>query len=99
MKRNHEAALFQFLADYDTHRDRLLQSDYYHGLTPSDNTVWTVWDATLERIEAQYYPHARLLPAFLARLNRPLIQDERFRLASLQIHKVYPAIGGQHPPV
>ncbi len=82
-------ALRQYLADYARHRDDLLQSEHYRGLSASDKTVWTAWDTTLEKIERR---HADLRPglllAFLARFSDGVVQDELFRLASLRISSV-----------
>ena len=79
---NQEVALKQYLADYGKHRDELLRSDYFQGLSMSDKTVWTVWDTTLEKIEGKY-PEVRSGLAFLAYFSHGIIQDELFRLVSL----------------
>lgn len=78
-----KATLEQYLINYDRHQDSLLRSEYFQGLSFYNKTVWTVWDATLEKIQ-QRYPglHAESLLAFLAHFNREMIQDELFRLAS-----------------
>jgi tetratricopeptide (TPR) repeat protein len=77
-------AVRQYLADYKKHRDDLLQSEQFRGLSSSDKTVWTVWNTTFKKLEKD---HARFLPtallAFLARFKGSTIQDEMFRLASL----------------
>lgn len=79
-----EQALVQFLIDYDMHRDEMLQMDGFRGLLPTEKTVWTVWDNTLQKIMRD---HPRLQPdlllAFLARFKGRVIQDEMFRLAAL----------------
>ena len=79
---NQEVALKQYLADYGKHRDELLRSDYFQGLSVSDKTVWTVWDTTLEKIEGKY-PDVRSGLAFLAYFSQGIIEDELFRLVSL----------------
>jgi tetratricopeptide (TPR) repeat protein len=78
-----EQALTQYLADYDTHRDELLQMDNFRGLLQTEKTVWTVWDTTLERITNDYGLQPGLLLTFLAYFKGNIIQDEMFRLASL----------------
>lgn len=89
-----EAALMQYVADYDRHRDELLQDDRLRGLLPTEKTVWTVWDTTLKKLEKD---HARFQPtlllAFLARFKGTIIQDEMFRLASLGIATVNHELG------
>lgn len=57
-----ELALLQYVADYDRHRDELLQMDGLRGLLPTQKTVWTVWDTTLEKITRE---HSRLQPELL----------------------------------
>ena len=78
-----EQALMQYLADFDRHRDEMLQMDGFRGLLPTQKTVWTVWDTTLEKITKE---HAHLQPSvlltFLAHFNGSIIQDEMFRLAA-----------------
>ncbi|KAK3324839.1 P-loop containing nucleoside triphosphate hydrolase protein [Apodospora peruviana] len=77
-------ALSQYLADYDRHRDELLQMDGFQGLLPTEKTVWTVWDTTLQKIRRKY---SRLQPdlllTFLAQFKGSIVQDESFRLACL----------------
>jgi tetratricopeptide (TPR) repeat protein len=79
-----EQALSQYLADFDRHRNELLQMDVFRGLLPTQKTVWTVWDTTLEKITKE---HAGLQPemllTFLAQFKGSIVQDEIFRLASL----------------
>ncbi|KAI9771113.1 MAG: hypothetical protein M1840_002464 [Geoglossum simile] len=83
------SALWQYLTDYDRHQDDLLRSDYSHGLSATDKTVWTVWDTMLERLERRYAElQPGLLLAFLARFSGGVVQDELFRLASLAISTV-----------
>ncbi|KAK4667919.1 LOW QUALITY PROTEIN: uncharacterized protein QC764_0111100 [Podospora pseudoanserina] len=45
-----DKALQRYLADYERHRDELLQMDFFRGLLATEKTVWTVWDTTLEKI-------------------------------------------------
>jgi len=95
-----EQALVRYLADYDRHRDELLQMDGFQGLLPTQKTVWTVWDTTLEKItreDARLQPSARLQPAllltFLAQFKAGIVQDEVFRLASLGMARVDSVMG------
>jgi hypothetical protein len=82
-------ALRQYLQRYARHKDSLLRNASFRGLLPSEKTVWTVWDTTLEKIEAlekleNSSPDlpARLLLPFLAHFSGAVVQDELFRLAS-----------------
>ncbi|KAK3353279.1 hypothetical protein B0T25DRAFT_207363 [Lasiosphaeria hispida] len=77
-----EHTLSQYLADYDRHRDKLLQMDDFQGLFPTQKTVWTVWDTTLEKIRREHsHLQPELLLTFLAQFKGSIIQDESFRLA------------------
>jgi hypothetical protein len=91
-----EGALVRYLTDYERHRDELLRIDHFRGLLPTEKTVWTVWDTTLEKLEKE---HAHLQPilllAFLARFRGTLVQDEMFRLASLGMALVDQELGGE----
>ncbi|KAK1976078.1 hypothetical protein LZ30DRAFT_806571 [Colletotrichum cereale] len=77
-------ALTQYLTDYDRHHGELLKMDEFRGLRPTDKTVWTVWDATLEKIRKE---HTSVRPDFLltllAHFKGNIVQEEMFRLASL----------------
>ncbi|KNG46426.1 alpha beta-hydrolase [Stemphylium lycopersici] len=82
-------ALRRYLQRYTRHKDSLLRSEDFRGLLESEKTVWTVWDTTLEKIEALEAPEdsssdlpARLLLHFLAQFRGAVVQDELFRLAS-----------------
>jgi len=81
-----EAALIQYLADYNLHRDELLKMDGFQGLLATEKTVWTVWDTTLEKITRN---HPNLQPGFLltflAHFKGTTIPDETFRFAALSI--------------
>ncbi|KXX72981.1 Protein SERAC1, partial [Madurella mycetomatis] len=89
-----EQALLRYLADYDRHRDELLQMDGFRGLRPTEKTVWTVWDTTLEKIAKE---NERLRPdmllTFLAHFKGSIVQDELFRLASLGTEEVEAELG------
>ncbi|KAK0734715.1 P-loop containing nucleoside triphosphate hydrolase protein [Lasiosphaeria miniovina] len=91
-----EHALSQYLADYDRHRDELLQMDGFRGLLPTQLTVWTVWDTTLEKIKRE---HSRLQPelllTFLAQFKGSIVQDELFRLACLGMTTVDAQLDGE----
>jgi tetratricopeptide (TPR) repeat protein len=86
------AALQQYPADYDRHKDDLLQQESFCKLSAYEKSLWTVWNTTLDAIEARYrdmripeekIPKVRNLLTFLAHFDRGNIQDELFRLASL----------------
>ncbi|KAK0731303.1 hypothetical protein B0H67DRAFT_639713 [Lasiosphaeris hirsuta] len=79
-----EQSLVRYLADYDRHRDELLQMEDFRGLRPTEKTVWTVWDTTLEKITKEN-EHLRpsMFLTFLAHFKGSIVQDEMFRLASL----------------
>ncbi|KAK4652120.1 hypothetical protein QC762_0099710 [Podospora pseudocomata] len=89
-----DKALQRYLADYERHRDELLQMDFFRGLLATEKTVWTVWDTTLEKIAME---NKGLLPdvllTFLAHFKGGIIQDEMFRLASLGMEKVKANMG------
>lgn len=84
----------QYLEDYDRHRDELLQMDDLRGLSPTEKTVWIVWDTTWAKIERE---HADLQPSllltFLAHFKDAVIQDELFRLATLGMIAVDEELG------
>jgi hypothetical protein len=89
-----ERSLTQYLEDYERHRDDLLQMDHLRGLSPTERTVWTVWDTTLEKIEREYPQwQPGLLLKFLAYFQGTIVQDEMFRLASLGISTVVDELG------
>ena len=88
--------LRRYPAIYEKHRDDRLQSEEFRGLLPSDKTVWTVWDTTLEKIEKRYSKlRPDLVLAFLARFRGVVVQDELFRMASLIIPKVCEELYGR----
>lgn len=89
-----EQSVTQYLEDYEKHRDELLQMDYLRGLSPTERTVWTVWDTTLEKIEREYTQlQPGLLLTFLAHFQGTIIQDEMFSLASLGMSTVVEELG------
>ncbi|KAH8891610.1 hypothetical protein GQ53DRAFT_823630 [Thozetella sp. PMI_491] len=88
-------ALTQYLEDFITHRDELLQMDAFRGLKPTEKTVWTVWDTTLEKIRRDNPNlHPDRLLTLLAHFKGTIIQDEIFRLASLSM----PLLKGEAGP-
>ena len=87
-----EEALKQYLTDYDTHQDELLQRAGFRGLSMSKKTIWTVWDTTLAKIEDQY-PNVRPALAFLAHFKHGIIQNELFRLACLGFPAINEELG------
>ncbi|KAJ5503479.1 hypothetical protein N7463_006353 [Penicillium fimorum] len=89
-----EQSLTQYLADYEKHRDELLQMNHLRGLSPTERTVWTVWDTTLEKIEREYMQwQPSLLLTFLAHFHGTIVQNEMFRLASLGMLAVNDELG------
>ena len=85
-------ALQRYLQNFVRHKESLLRNESFRGHTPSGKTVWTVWDMTLEKIDALEKLEnsnpavpARLLLAFLSRFKGTVIQDELFRLASATV--------------
>ena len=88
-----EQALSHYLADYDRHRNELLQMDGFQGLLPTQKTVWTVWDTTLKKITRDHPSlQPELLLTFLAQFKGSIVQDEMFRLASLGMATVDDAL-------
>jgi hypothetical protein len=89
-----EAALMQYIGDYDRHQDELLQDDSVCGLLPTKKTMRTVWDTTLDKLQKD---HGRLRPNFLfvffACFKGAIVQDEMFRLASIGAHDVGQKLG------
>ncbi|KAF6806669.1 Kinesin light chain 5, partial [Colletotrichum plurivorum] len=87
-------ALSQYLADYDRHHSKLLKMDAFRGLRPTEKTVSTVWNATLEKIRRQHpFERPELLLQFLAHFHGAIVQEEMFRLASLGMPIVKAKIG------
>lgn len=79
-----EHAIMQYLSDFAMHRDELLQIDNFRGLLPTEKTVWTVWDKTLQKITNDYVDlQPVLLLTFLAHFKGTIIQEEMFRLAAM----------------
>ncbi len=77
-------ALTRYLVDYNRHRDELLKMDDFRGLLPTEKTVWTVWDTTLDKITKKYTDlKPNILLTFVAHFRGSIVQDELFRLASL----------------
>jgi tetratricopeptide (TPR) repeat protein len=92
-----EQSLTQYLEDYEKHRDELLQMDHLRGLTPTERTVWTVWDTTLRKIEREYTQwHPGLLLTFLANFHGNIVQNEMFRLASHGMFAVNHELGEEN---
>ncbi|KAK4170640.1 hypothetical protein QBC36DRAFT_150906, partial [Triangularia setosa] len=89
-----DKALQGYLANYERHRDELLQMDFFRGLLASEKTVWTVWDTTLEKITKENNGlRPDILLTFLAHFKGGIIQDEMFRLASLGMKEVKANLG------
>lgn len=89
-----EQSVTQYLEDYEKHRDELLQIDHLRGLSPTERTVWTVWDTTLEKVEREYTQlQPGLLLKFLAHFQGTIVQDEMFRLASVGMSAVVDELG------
>ncbi|KAF2015045.1 TPR-like protein [Aaosphaeria arxii CBS 175.79] len=91
-----ESALQYYLKYHKRHRDDLLKNEEFRGLLQSKKTVWTVWDTTLERIrDISGDNHADLLLAFLAHFRGTVVQDELFRIGSLELSIVNQTLYGQ----
>ncbi|KEY74892.1 hypothetical protein S7711_09765 [Stachybotrys chartarum IBT 7711] len=87
-------ALLRYIKDYDRHRDELLRMDNFRGLLPTQKTVWTAWQTTLDKITADHADlQAGLLLTFLAQFRGTIIQEEMLRLASLGMAGVDAEIG------
>ena len=86
---NAATAMERYLGDFQRHQDELLRSNALEGLTPYEQTVWTVWDASLTTIQKRHRDQSpvRLLQ-FLARFDRTNIPDELFRRASFGLRKL-----------
>ena len=81
---NPEHAIMQYLSDFIMHRDELLRMDNFRGLLPTEKTVWTVWDKTLQKIMNDFaHLQPGLLLTFLAHFKGIIIQEEMFRLAAM----------------
>ena len=82
-------ALAHFLDDYKKHQNELLRTNQYIGLSSYEKTVWTIWDTTLQKIEARHSDrHSKLLLVFLGHLSSEYAQNELFKLASLKFPSV-----------
>jgi tetratricopeptide (TPR) repeat protein len=83
-----EYGLKRYLEDYNIRMDELLQSEKFYGLSDENKTVWTVWDTTIQKLE-EWYPDLQLglFLSLLARFEQPVVHDEVFRLATLEIHR------------
>jgi hypothetical protein len=84
-----EDALTQYLDDFTRHGDALLQIDRFQELRPTQKTVWTVWDTTLNKINRDHPQlNPSLLLTFLAQFQGTIVEDEILRLAALGIPEV-----------
>ncbi|RFN43622.1 protein serac1 [Fusarium flagelliforme] len=82
-------ALLRYIEDYDEHRDELLRMEHFHGLLPTQKTIWTAWQTTLDKITTKHGDlQAELLLMVLAQFRGTIIQDEMLRLASLGMSAV-----------
>jgi hypothetical protein len=89
-----ESALTRYPEEFTRHGGTLLQMDDFRGLRPTEKTVWTVWDTTLDKIRRDYPQlHPSLLLTFLAHFRGTTVQDEILRLAALGIPRVQSTIG------
>ncbi|OQN96102.1 hypothetical protein B0A48_18348 [Cryoendolithus antarcticus] len=90
-----------YLADFQRHKDRLLRSREYVEATGHDQTIWTVWEASLtslrdvEKRDTSIHPIDFL--ALLTCLDRANIQTEMFRLASGGMHEACAATDTELP--
>ena len=81
-----QGAMRRYLADFQGHQDRLLQSNEYIAASQYDQTVWTVWEASLTSLRGIEDGQQDIRPVafltLLTLLDRANIQTELFRLAS-----------------
>ena len=81
-------AMRRYVADFQRHQDILLRSNEFVHTSVNRKTVWTAWETSLtalrnlERSETDISPVSLL--TFLSQFDRANIQDELFRLASLE---------------
>lgn len=75
--------LESYLKDLEAHRDDILRSESTKGLSPYHQTVWTVWDTSLDALDAMFpnLPSRQLL-AFLSHIDAIKIPNEVFHLVS-----------------
>ncbi|KAK3616048.1 hypothetical protein LTR22_027199 [Elasticomyces elasticus] len=79
-------AMHRYLTDFQRHQDKLLQSKEFNEASHYDQTVWTVWEASLASLRSIEDRESLIQPvAFLTLLtflDRANIRTELFRLAS-----------------
>ncbi|KAJ6023757.1 hypothetical protein N7540_004554 [Penicillium herquei] len=69
-------ALSQYFDDFEKYHDALLKMNELRGLSPTEKTVWTVWDTTLDKIDKENdHFQPGLLLTFMAHFKGPIIQD------------------------
>ncbi|KAK3613969.1 hypothetical protein LTR22_027940 [Elasticomyces elasticus] len=80
------SAMHRYLTDFQRHQDKLLQSKEFVEAAHYDQTVWSVWEASLTSLRSIEDRESLIQPvAFLTLLtflNLANIQTELFRLAS-----------------
>jgi tetratricopeptide (TPR) repeat protein len=76
-----EDSLQDYLAEFRSHRDVLLEENPLTNLTTYDKTVKSVWSTTFDAIQSAN-PTSKYLFILLAYLNRDHLVDELFSLAS-----------------
>ncbi|CAK7237004.1 hypothetical protein SBRCBS47491_009829 [Sporothrix bragantina] len=76
-----EVGITQYLADLNSNRDELLKSTVFQELLPTQKTVWTAWDLTLEKLDKHHgNAQARLLLTWLAHFDGTVIHYDIFNL-------------------
>ncbi|KAH6653678.1 hypothetical protein BKA67DRAFT_660234 [Truncatella angustata] len=74
--------LERYLQDYKNHKNQLLKDNMVKRVTLYNQTIWTVWDTSLDAIDKMSSFPSRLLLTLLAHMDPAKIQDEIFRLAA-----------------
>ncbi|KAM0712532.1 hypothetical protein Q7P37_011629 [Cladosporium fusiforme] len=88
-----DIALRRYLADYRNRQEELLRDDDYAKAVPYKKTIWTVWDTSFLSLQKAEINKpaicATQLLAFLTLFDRANIQDELFRLATMELGSLW----------
>ncbi|EPE08501.1 eukaryotic translation initiation factor 3 [Ophiostoma piceae UAMH 11346] len=83
-----EEGLSQYILDFESHRDDVLEDNALRGLTSYEKTTWTTWDASLRRIETLHGNHfARMLLMWLAHFTGTSIYEAAIAHVFQQFYK------------
>lgn len=95
------AALRRYLNDFRRRQSQLLRREAYLNVSSYKKTVWTVWDASISSLSKaekdQPDIHATHLLKFLTFFDRANVQEEMFRLASLELQDTCNKLGVSAP--